>query len=426
MNHLSFIILSMTAGVLIIQGLRRSWGVLSYPFLVGAVITGWFLPQAYDLRVDMTLPSNGYWITMFYAAACLIAVKLGWDHALTVKSRFKIHQYSYNRLLYASFILSVVGIAAYSQIFNIDIQTTEEGFSTGLVTILFFFEKLQYFGLAIALCLLLQRYTLLALIIVLVDVNSIMGFVLWGGRRGPAITISLIILSLFWFQRRILLPRIAIIGGLLVGAIFISGISSYRQFVSINKRLPQLSEVYKMNIFEEGFIDNKNLEVTNAITYVSGALERQSYHFGADYWNYLVFSYIPGQLIGHNRKQALQFSVDDPAVAAYAFKRHPGTTYTGFADSFHGFSFFGVLIFYIFARILGRWWRRGMAGSLSDKVFYSIIISTGLLAITHGCGWFIAFALQPLIFLLPIFIIARIHPVREGTRTLRSKPRLNP
>ena len=150
MNYFTFIILSMTTGVMIVSGLRRPSGVLSYPFLVGAVMAGWFLPQAYNLRGDLTLPENGYWITMLYATACIIALKIGWEKSIRLKRVFKRPSYSYNKLLFAWGILSLVGISSYSQIFNVDVQTTQEGYSTGIVTILFFFAKLQYFGFALA------------------------------------------------------------------------------------------------------------------------------------------------------------------------------------------------------------------------------------------------------------------------------------
>jgi hypothetical protein len=417
-NELSLIVLMAVAGALILRGLLLKTGPLRYPFLAALVVAGWFIPQAIGLTHDVLLPEGGYALTMFYASACLVAVFLG-DVLAKRPASVAVVAYDERRLLIGAAVLSAVGLLAYSMIFRVDREVNEQGLTTGIVTILFFFSRLQYFGYGIALLLLLNRWSWPALAIVLIDLNSILGFVLFGGRRGPAVDIILITLCMLWFQRRILVPRLALIGGAAVAAIVVNSIGQYRSLVATNERLPTLEEFFTIDFLEtftqitqEGFF-----EVRNAITYIAATFETGNYNFGMGYWNSLVFSYIPAQFVGADLKAALMFDLPDNAAEAYGYQGNPGATFTGFADSFIALSFLGVFVWGWIAAIFARWWHRANAGDWRAQLFYALSLATGLHAVTHGTEWFIAFLPQLFIFTMPLFAWAWVKKEPQRLHT---------
>jgi hypothetical protein len=403
MNEAALAILISVTVALMVRGLSTREGFLRYSFLVALVMAGWFIPQAIGLLDDESLPENGFSLTMLYAAACLAAVYNGES-----KYRYKprpIYTYNSNKLLIGAGVLSVIGLWAYAQIFSVELKYTEEGLTTGTFTILYFFSKLQYFGLGIAVLVLLRGWSWPAFLIVALTMNSVLGIILFGGRRGPAVDVALIVLCMLWFQRRILVPRAILLGCAALGALFVNVAGQYRSIVSKTGRLPTFDELMAIDFLGAFFAVTRDgfHEVRNAIMYVIATFESFNYNFGAGYWNYLVFSYVPGQIVGANVKSALMFNLPDNPVEVFGYQRHIGTTFTGFADSFVAFSFLGVLVFFAFSKLLTNWWHRANAGDERGQALYAVSLATALHGVTHGTQWFAVFLMQLVIFVIPIF-----------------------
>src|SRR5258707_8447881 len=73
-----FLFTAVSVG-LVIWGLARHGRIYEYPFLVGAVWVGWFLPQAVGLLNDYSLPEGGYALTIFVATLCVVATFTGYN-----------------------------------------------------------------------------------------------------------------------------------------------------------------------------------------------------------------------------------------------------------------------------------------------------------------------------------------------------------
>ena len=159
--------------VLLLRGLITRTGVLKYPFLASAVVAGWFIPQAIGLSHSTgLLPEGGFALTMLIAALSLLATVLG-ESMIKPVPQLRIRLYDRPSLLVASALLSAVGLVAYTRILTTPEQLNEQGLTTGIVTILFFFAQAQFYGLTIALLLLLKRFSWTAFAIVLIDLSSI-------------------------------------------------------------------------------------------------------------------------------------------------------------------------------------------------------------------------------------------------------------
>ena len=339
------ILLAITA-LLILRGLLTREGMLQYPFLAGAVTAGWFVPQAIKLLDQPGLPTGGYALTMVVATMALLSILLADIRPVRIRGR-SLQSSNEQALLIGAAILSLVGAIAYALILRTDASDTSNGQATGIVTIYFFLYKAQYFGLALSMIICLRRYSLTALAIVLFDLLSILTFVVFGGRRGPAAEVALITACAFWFQWRYMPPRVATIAAIGIFSVFVAGVAEYRGLVqrinadaggADNVRLPTIQELSEIDFM--GMFINPNsdttLEASNAIHYISGAFEIGSYSLGANYWNGLIFQFVPGQFVGSDLKASLQFNLVDPALEAYGYVPNTGSTFTGFAELLHG------------------------------------------------------------------------------------------
>jgi hypothetical protein len=141
--------------------------------------------------------------------------------------------------------------------------------------------------------------------------------------------------------------------------------------------------------------------------YISGTDKTGNYDFGTGYWNYLVFSYVPGQLVGFDFKRSLMFDLPDNSVEAYGYNRHIGTTFTGFSDSFISFWLFGAFVFAGIAALLQFWWIRAEAGNLRYQLCYCLSLAPAMEAVSHGTQWFWVYLPQLAIFLMPVLYFAK-------------------
>jgi len=66
------------------------------------------------------------------------------------------------------------------------------------------------------------------------------------------------------------------------------------------------------------------------------------------------FRYVPAQFLGAEFKSSLMIDVTNVAAWVYMHEPKLGSTDTGVSDSFMAFWFFGPLVFFLVARIMGK------------------------------------------------------------------------
>jgi hypothetical protein len=424
-NQVTLYLLIALIVVLLLRGLWNNGDFLRYPFLAAAATAGWFVPQAIGLSENDSLPEGGFALTMFVAFLSLGATVLG-ERVVQGRPRATAQEYDVRTLLIASIVLSVIGIAAEFLVLHSGVDETElGGQSTGIVTIYFFFIECQYYGLAIALLLLLRSFSWISLSVVAVNILSISGIIIYGGRRGPATELGLIVASAFWFQRRMLPSRMVIAAVIIVATLFVNSIGDYRRLVeTINAteaRLPTISELMDLDLLGKmgSEIDKGSYEVTNAIYDIAAVSKSENFDFGLVYWNFFVFKYIPAQIVGKGVKDALTANLTNNSWEVFQYDPVRGSTHTGFSDSFNSFWFLGPLVFALIAAILQRWWRDAMLGEFQAQFSYCVTISVATESVSHGTRWFFGYLPEVFLFALPIFYLARKRQPHRGPRQAR-------
>lgn len=430
LDYIGLISLTLILAYMMISGIIVRSQMLQFPFLYSVVMIGWFLPQAYLLVGRPDLPDLGFAITMGYVLFCSLGV-LAADRIKVEPKLNSLEEFEEKKLLIGAIILSGIGYYAYSAYLNTNAEHTAEGLTTGIVTIYFFLFQLQYFGFAFSFIILLKWKSPLALALVIFNLFTIGGFIAYGGRRGPLVEVALIILTLLWFQRRFALPRTAIIAGTLVAAVFVSSAGEYRQTVQrvnsnvryndVEARLPTFDEILNINFLDRflEYDDRRTDEVRNAIYDISFITSDLNFSFGARYWNYLVFRYVPGQIVGHEIKNSIQFPVEDVHAGKSGYRKHLGTTSTGFSDTYGAFFIFGSLVFFLIAWFMKWLWVTACRGDIKSQYFYCILIGTALMSVTHGTLWFVAALPQAFLFSLIVFAFSKKVAKRRSVRFAR-------
>jgi hypothetical protein len=431
-----FLFTAVSVG-LVIWGLARHGRIYEYPFLVGAVWVGWFLPQAVGLLNDYSLPEGGYALTMFVATLCVVATFAGYN-SRPRPLRALAWRLDPHRLLAVALFFSLVG-----SFFNFwvrglpdELIRPQTGQMSGLPTVLLFFASVQNYGFAIAALLYARTRSLPSLAICAYDLAWFLDAIILLARRTQTIEITLVILLSAWFTKRWIVPRWAAGAGTVLATLAVASIGflrsvmvatygdrtgrfpTWEEFTSIDF-VGNLSKI--ANEGGEGAIELRNAIYNLAATELTGG-----YNLGATYWNDLVFRYVPAQFLGAEFKSSLMINVTDVAAWVYMHQPTLGTTETGVSDSFMAFWFFGPLVFFLVARIMGKLYRAGMEGQTIAQLYYMFLMGNALETVTHTTSHFFSSFIQIGIFTLPAFSWARIPNNREfGVPNLpRRRPRV--
>lgn len=420
---------------LILWGISGRSGQYQYPFLAGAVFTGWIVPQAIGLYGNQTLPDGAYERTLFMAVLCVVAI-----YVANVSCRKPWRSFDWQlddrRLLIGATALSVFGFFFNLLIMVLPAEQLGKQW-TGIVTIYYFFSQAQIFGFAIAAILYARTRRLLALMLAALNFVFYAVGILYTARRGLTIDIGLITLLALWFGRGRVMPRVLMISGAVIAMLLVFNIDEVRRESSGPKgygtgdsRILSMEELSKIDFvgrFNQ-ILSKGSEELTNAIYDMSATAELGEYNFGQSYWNAFVFRYVPAQFLGRDIKQSLMFDLPENAARGmYGYRRSFGSTATGLSDSFAAFWFFGAAVFFVISRVMASLYLAALRQHRIAQILYMVSITDAMHAITHVSWWFFTPWIQYLIFLLPVFAWARVKsvsarklsPQESGRRRLR-------
>ena len=123
-NQIMLYLLIALTVALLLRGVWRHEDMLRFPFLAAAAMAGWFIPQAIGLSENKSLPEGGFALTMLVAILSLGAIVLG-ERAVQGRPRATVQEYDVRTLLFASVILSAIGICAEYLILHQHLDASE-------------------------------------------------------------------------------------------------------------------------------------------------------------------------------------------------------------------------------------------------------------------------------------------------------------
>jgi hypothetical protein len=398
---------------LLLQGLLKRDAIYQYPFLAGAVMVGFVLPQLLGLAHDRFLPPGALESTLVMINLCAVMCWLG---AVMARPPRREPEWIYDdrRLMLVSVFLLLVGAYFYYAISRLPTEMVENTQWTGLPVAYLFFARMLTYGFAIAVLLFARSRSRAALLLALFGALFYADRIIIGGRRLDTGEFAMIILLAWYFQRGRSLPRPVMLAGLVAGALIINSIGDYRS-ISGKEGGPRWDDVANID-FTGNFTrltEQGGAELTNAVHIIGAVGNTMEFDFGAYHWNQLVFAYVPAQIVGAGFKQALYLTVPSPAYEQSFYTPPMGSTLTGFSDAYASFWYLGCLKFFLIAFCMQKLWWYARGGSLMAQLCYMLLPIQALEAITHSTQNFVSPWVHIAIFLLPALYIARKRAPRD-------------
>ncbi len=387
---------------LLCWGFIRIERIYQYPFFMGAIFLSFLVPQAFALvenpgKLDQESLERVLLMSSLCAAACWV----GYQGKPNLKwlTKFQI-DVDTKKIFRAAIVLMVISYVFYFARANSDTEITSGGAMTGVGTIYTFLGKTIYVSFSIFLLEMLKKPSIKNIIFTLCTAWIPIQRILVGRRQTTMVLVIMVGIS-FWLIRRYTPPRWLVIGSIFLMMILIPTIGKMRgsfwNALSSGQWQEILSTSQKeLNTQQKGAI----LELRNAAFLIDATVRLNLYGLGAGWWDAIIQTLIPGQLLGFNFKQSLQFNLlsnpNNPTLAnstlydLYGYSWHPGTTQTGIADSFMEFGYFGCIAFALIAYFFKNLWISACYHkSLMSSLLYMGLISSAMVGLTHGIGRFL-------------------------------------
>ncbi|MGL5033788.1 MAG: hypothetical protein ACRC6M_08305, partial [Microcystaceae cyanobacterium] len=365
-----------------------------YPFFMASIFLAFILPQA------IALVNNPYYMTptalervLLYSALCVAMCWLGYQ----IKPDRQWLQFfntpiSEKKLFNAGIVLLGIGYLCRFLLARTEIQTTKVGTWTGTATILDFFGGVIFIAFPIFLIHALKNPIFTNFTVAAIAALPILETILVSGRRQNTMTFIIAIgLSLF-FVKRYIPPRwfmVTIIG---IGAYIIPTVGRLRgRFWDLIIAGDWQGILNNSQVSLDQITEGKILELRNAALLMDASVNANEYTYGANFWNGIIFGYVPGQLVGYNVKQALQMNLPGFNLKTlYGYDLPTGTTVTGIGDSFVAFGYFGCLLFAAIAFLFRNLWTSSFYNqSLISSLFYLSLVDSAMIGVTHGLSRFL-------------------------------------
>ncbi|NWF61049.1 MAG: hypothetical protein HXY43_17750 [Fischerella sp.] len=398
--------------ILICLGLL-GWGVIrieriyQYPFFMGSMFISFIVPQAFALinnpaSVSQEALERVLFVSCLSAAACWIGYEMKPNQKWLANLNIIIDE---RKLFRAGIVL-----IAQAWFFNFLLAHTTiqksavNGNWTGPATIYFFFIQAGNIAFGIFILQLLKRPNIINFIFAVLSGMPLFSQVM-SGRRQPTMTFAIIIGISFWLVRRYIPSKALVITAIVVMTFLIPVFGELRSdfwnlvFSGDWQGVLSASQIAFSNL-QKGEI----LELRNAALLIDATDFTGVYGYGSSWWDSIIFQFVPGQIVGFDFKQSLQLNLVgvnyELLKSKYAYTPPTGATFTGLADSFTEFSYFGCLSFALIGYIFKNLWISAVYyKSIFSQLLYMGLVSPAMLALTHGIGRWWQEALFQLVFL---------------------------
>ena len=400
---------------LLIWGFIRIERIYQYPFFMGAIFMSFLVPQAFAL-VDNpgSLSQESLEQVLLISSLCAVACWIGYQGKPNLKwlTRLQV-DIDKNKLFQSGLFLTFIGLF-FNYLIDKEIQSQGVGFSnnrvwTGSITIYSFFAQVIYIAFAIFLLEVLKKPSIQNIIFTLLA-----GWfplqTLFSGRRQPTMTFIIIIGFCLWTIKRYIPPRWLIISAIFLMTILVPVIGAMREkfweaLFSGQWQSILLTTQKALNTQQSGDI----LELRNAAFLISATAQTNSYGLGGGWWDSIIFSFIPAQILGNGFKQSLQFNLSGGDIyQLYGYSIPSGSTNTGVADSFMEFGYLGFLFFALVGYLFKHLWVSAYyQKSLFATLVYIGLVSPAMVSLTHGTGRFIIEAIFQIGVISSVFYYAK-------------------
>jgi hypothetical protein len=416
MSELYRNILVVICASLLGWGIIRIERIYQYPFFMGSMFISFILPQAFALinnpgPVNQEAMERVLLMSCLCSAACWIGYKIKPHKIWLTKLNIEIDE---RKLFRAGVALACQGYLFNFLLANTTIQRAKiNGSWTGPATIYLFLSQVIYIAFTIFLLQSLKRPKFINIFFAMICVWPLIAPILIG-RRQPTMTFIIIVGCSLWLVRRYVPPRWLVSSAIVTLAFVIPLFALIRGgfwnlIFTGNWQEILLTAQKAFDLQQKGDI----LELRNAALLMDATEKTNMYGLGTVFWDSIIFQYIPGQIVGYDLKESLQFHLLDFNLLQdlYGYKIPIGTTTTGVGDSFMEFGYFGCLTFGLISYIFKHLWISSVyQNSHLSRILYMGLVSPAMVGLTHGIGRFLQEAIFQVFF---ISLVAYYSKVRD-------------
>lgn len=423
-NELYYILLWIFGIFFFVRIMQKPELIYSYPYMMSFGFVVFILPQVFVIYEKKPFAFDSANRLFLMTIVCWIMCFIGWyafkPKSFSFKNSF-LKNHNEKTLGNVAIVFVLVGM-----LFNFlaNKMFAESEFenqqATGIITIFVFFQQLVFIGTG--LCLALSLKTKKTLITIFAVIGILYGFyigVLQGKRTQTLNTLFVLGIPLY-IMRGIKPSRIIVISFLVVAFFILPSMEQYRKILKTSDNTSQfLQRLTKEMDFGKNlrdfYIKSESIELINAGYQIDEVYRSGEYMLGFDYWNKMVFRFVPAQIVGKDFKKSLML---ERSLLTKNYRLHykpynpnymVGTTATGMGDSFQQFDYFGSLFFLLVGMFMRKVWVTiKETENYFLQTFYSIsIIDSGIITLTHGTLWFFPNLLSTFVFLMIASLISR-------------------
>lgn len=434
MDQLFLFLLFGAVAVPLLLVLKKPALIFEYPYFMAAVFAVFVLPQAYSLvrfpgGVSQEAIEDIFLICTLCLGCCVIGYEMTPSFSIV---RFLSKPVNPNRLFHIGVVLVIVSLASTLMIPNEKVAFASRGGLTGAATIYLFFATLSLPGFAICYMLIRTQFTTGRLLaVILASLGPL--YSLYAGRRESAVVFFLTFAMTSFFTRGKVPSRALIFSSLFFAMVAIPATGAYRSLVAEG----QASKVSKIALIEnfKTFVNQESiLELRNAAALKESTDFQDKFGWGIAYWNQIIYRFVPAQIVGLKTKEFLMFGFKAEDIyntkLKLNFEISPGSTLTGMGDSYEQFGWFGCLVFALIGMLFRSiWTAANQPNAIFGQLFYIMICSSAMRAVTHQTVDFLPGIIYQAVFLGVGYLYARIpdqrppHQRNQPTRRPLPPPR---
>lgn len=409
-------ILTLELMMMLVWGLMQRGRIIQFPFLAAASFTAYLLPQCIGMVQDTSLPYGAAEKTVFMAILCLAASHFGYVTNRRPARLFSDWNFDRQKLVISSLFFILFGSYFYLLVSQMTGEANEitGGQWTGIITIYSFFSGLLTFGFVLALTLHLKKATWITLAVVIIGCTLYLVRIIIFGRRGPMVELSLFVVLPLWFYYRKIPPKWLYIIGIILATLAINSAGDYRSTLLTDDGAEYsgagIKEVLSIDYLGnlKNSFNQTGFDISNTAKYINLVEYRMALDYGFSLYNTAVTLYVPAQIFGDDFKQGLIVDLGTKLEEL----SNTGSTLTGLGDAFGSYWYFGAIKFYLIGLICSRWFKAAEKGNLVAQIITMLIAYQALISFSFATSTFFLRFLDLLIFMLPVFLFARVRQVR--------------
>jgi hypothetical protein len=409
LSELYYIIIWLLGLFFLIRLIQKPNLIYLFPYLIGFGFIVFILPQVFIIYETKTFKTDALNRLLLMTILCWLMCIIGWYSYKPGKGIFlKNFDVRFNEKNLSAIGIIFIGTGILFNILAYKILGDKDfsGQATGLVTIYIFLQQLLFLGTGLCLILWLKNKEKTNLFFAVIGILYGLYIGVFLGRR-TQVLYTLFVLGLPLFIHLKIKPsRIIVIGFLVMSFLIIPSIGQYREILKTSKDTSQfLNRLVTEMDFAKNLHDfysfSESIELANAGNVINYSYSNSDYKFGADYWNEIVFRFIPAQFVGRKIKEGLRIKFASRSVRQMSYRNYiPGSTITGIGDSFIQFDYFGSLFFLFLGMFMKRlWFTINETKNPFLEVLYSVLLIECLISLTHGTIWYLPGFLSAFIFL---------------------------